>query len=239
MGKTCYMCAAEATSVEHVPPRGLFPKQKDLPSGVNLRKQLITVPSCDLHNSEKSKEDTYLRNILVMNVPNNTTAQNHFLKAVTRSYQQRPALLNSIANTQVPVEVEDSTTGQRQQTLAVRVDESRLNNVLGMMARALYFHHFGTRWTEDVKIFPSFLLAVIEPNAVELNAPVEHMAAYTEELMAGKPIHGENPQVFSYQVAENVKPLRAIIRLRFYEGSYVTVLFAFSAGVEAGVEGQQ
>src|SRR4051812_18866897 len=112
------MCPAEATSVEHVPPRGLFPKEKDLPVGVNLRKQLLTVPSCDLHNSEKSKEDTYLRNILVMNVPNNTTAQNHFFKAVMRSYQERPALLNSIANTQVAVEVEDSTTGQRQQTLA-------------------------------------------------------------------------------------------------------------------------
>ena len=233
------MCAAVATSVEHVPPRGLFPKQKDLPSGVNLRKQLLTVPSCDLHNSEKSKEDAYLRNILVMNIPNNTTAQNHFFKAVMRSYEERPALLNAIANTQVAVEVEDSTTDQRHQTLAVRVDTNRLNNVFAMMARALYFHHFGTQWTKDVQIYPSYVLAVTEPNAAELNAPVEHMAAYTEELMAEKPIHGENPQVFSYQVAKDVEPLRAIMRLRFYEGSYVTVLFASATGPEPGVEAQR
>jgi len=233
------MCAAEATSVEHVPPRGLFPKQKDLPAGVNLRKQLLTVPSCDLHNCEKSKEDAYLRNILVMNVPNNTTAHNHFFKAVMRSYQERPALLNSIANTQVAVEVEDSTTGKRQQTLAVQVDAGRLNSVFQMMARALYFHHFGTPWTEDVKVYPLFILAVTEPNAAELNAPIEHMAAYTEELMAGKPIHGENPQVFSYQIAENVKPLRAVMRLRFYEGSYVTVLLRSSTPLESEVDAQR
>jgi hypothetical protein len=225
MGRTCYMCTAVATSDEHVPPRGLFPKQKDLPPGVDLRKQLLTVPSCDLHNSEKSMEDAYLRNILVMNIPNNTTAHNHFLRAVMRSYQERPALLHTIANTQVAVEAEDSTTGQRQQTLAVRVDENRLNNVFGMMARALYFHHFQMQWTEDVKIYPSFILAVTEPNAAELNAPREQMAAYMEQLMAGKPSHGENPQVFSYQLAENVAPLRAVMRLRFYEGSYVNVLF--------------
>jgi hypothetical protein len=237
--KTCYMCRAVATSVEHVPPRGLFPKQKDLPPGLDLRKQLLTVPSCDLHNSEKSKEDAYLRDILVMNIPNNTTAQNHFLKAVMRSYQERPALLNAIASTQVAVEVEDSTTGQRQQTLAVQVDATRLNEVFAMIARALYFHHFGKQWTEWVKIYPSFILAVTEPNAAELNAPVEQMAAYTEELMAGKPVHGENPQVFAYQVAEVVEPFRAVMRLRFYEGSHVTVIFPSSSLVEPEVVAQR
>ena len=60
MPATCYMCTSAATSVEHVPPRCLFPEQKDLPIGVDLRKQLITVPSCDIHNSRKSKDDEYL-----------------------------------------------------------------------------------------------------------------------------------------------------------------------------------
>lgn len=63
----CYMCEATATSVEHVPPRCLFPEQKDLPSGVNLRKQLITVPSCEAHNTSKSKDDEYLLYALLMN----------------------------------------------------------------------------------------------------------------------------------------------------------------------------
>ena len=55
--KTCYMCEELATSVEHIPPQCLFPEQKDLPDGIDLRKQLLTVPSCDKHNSKKSQDD--------------------------------------------------------------------------------------------------------------------------------------------------------------------------------------
>lgn len=52
----CYMCDQTAVGDEHVPPRCLFPKAKDLPNGVDLRKDLITVLSCADHNSEKSRE---------------------------------------------------------------------------------------------------------------------------------------------------------------------------------------
>ena len=61
---TCYMCDEESTSSEHVPPKCLFPEQKDLPEGVDLRKSLITVPSCDLHNSKKSNDDEYYSIVL-------------------------------------------------------------------------------------------------------------------------------------------------------------------------------
>lgn len=50
---TCYMCEKPATSVEHIPPKCLFPEQKDLPGGADLRKQLLTVPACDEHNLKK------------------------------------------------------------------------------------------------------------------------------------------------------------------------------------------
>jgi hypothetical protein len=55
---TCYMCDQPATSKEHVPPRCLFPKGQ--------RDRLITVPSCDTHNREKSQDDEYLRDVLNM-----------------------------------------------------------------------------------------------------------------------------------------------------------------------------
>jgi len=53
---TCYMCDAPETSVEHVPPRGLFPEQKDLPPGVDLRKQYggISTNSTDCGPSVRS-----------------------------------------------------------------------------------------------------------------------------------------------------------------------------------------
>lgn len=56
----CYFCGGEVTGVEHIPPRSFFPKGK--------RNNLITVDSCDIHNQEKSKEDEYIRAILLKSI---------------------------------------------------------------------------------------------------------------------------------------------------------------------------
>lgn len=46
---TCYMCDGPAASVEHAPAQCFFPK--------GYRLNLITVPSCLLHNNFISKDD--------------------------------------------------------------------------------------------------------------------------------------------------------------------------------------
>lgn len=51
--EVCYWCGATPTSREHVPPKGLFPKNK--------RKDLKTVPSCDEHNHAFKKLDERMR----------------------------------------------------------------------------------------------------------------------------------------------------------------------------------
>ena len=53
------MCDSSARSREHVPPRNLFPEAHES-GGVDYRINLITVPSCDAHNSAKSKDDEFL-----------------------------------------------------------------------------------------------------------------------------------------------------------------------------------
>jgi hypothetical protein len=226
--RTCYMCDAPETSVEHVPPRCLFPEQKDLPPGVDLRKQLITVPSCEEHNSRKSKDDEYLLYALLLNVPNNETAKNHVFTKLIRAIEYNPHLITQFAKTQVPVVVEDSVSGKIEPTVAVQVDERRLTSGLEMMGRAIYFHHFNQRWRGEVCAYPNFILAITEPNAQELNAPVEQMAAHAGQLMQGEPRFGENQQVFSYQVKGGQAPVETIMLLRFYEGSRVTLLFKAS-----------
>lgn len=57
--KTCYACEAQATSREHVPPLCLFPTARDS-DGQDLRRNLITVPSHEAHNLQKSKDDEFL-----------------------------------------------------------------------------------------------------------------------------------------------------------------------------------
>ena len=58
MKNTCYMCYAPATGREHFPPRCIFPEDR------KYRANLIKVPSCDEHNSKKSKCDEYLKFVL-------------------------------------------------------------------------------------------------------------------------------------------------------------------------------
>src|SRR5580693_278477 len=52
---SCYACDTPKTSMEHAPPISFFPKNP------NYRKDLIKVPSCDRHNSQKSGDDEYAR----------------------------------------------------------------------------------------------------------------------------------------------------------------------------------
>lgn len=219
------MCDATATSVEHVPPRCLFPERKDLPEGEDLRKQLITVPSCDVHNSSKSKDDEYLLYALSMNIPNNPTASNHFSTKVLRAIQRRPSVITKFTEKQISVKVEDTKTGETHKTVAFQVDRRRLENALEMIGHALYFHHFRTSWKGSVSAYPNFLLALTESNAHELNGAVEKMAALAEEFFLNEPRYGENQDVFSYQVAAGQAPVETIMLLRFYEGSKVTLLF--------------
>jgi len=53
---SCYACDSSPISREHVPPKCLFPTEL----GKNLRKDLITVPSCEVHNGKKSDDDEFL-----------------------------------------------------------------------------------------------------------------------------------------------------------------------------------
>jgi hypothetical protein len=225
MPKTCYMCTAKATSVEHVPPRCLFPEAKDLPPGLNFRKQLITVPSCDEHNGAKSKDDEYLLHSLLLNIPNNSTATNHTLTKLQRSIFHNPSIINALVSTQIPVVAEDTQSGQLHHTVAVQIDEKRLKTSLEMIGRALYFHHFNKRWEGAVSVYPHFLLWLTEPNAAELNKPSEEMSAAVEGLVQPEPRHGMNPDVFCYQIAHLNQAIELIMYLRIYEGSRVTLSF--------------
>jgi hypothetical protein len=160
-----------------------------------------------------------------MNIPNNPTASNHFSTKILRAIERSPSVIRKFTEKQIPVKVEDTQTGEIHETLALQVDRHRLENALMMIGHALYFHHFKTSWKGSVSAYPNFLLALTEPNARELNEPVERMAALAEEFFLNQPRYGENQDVFSYQVAEGQSPVETLMLLRFYEGSRVTLLF--------------
>ena len=80
------MCDRNAVSSEHVPPKNLFPEQKDV--GKDYRQYLITVPSCEIHNNHKSKDDEFLMVSLAGIFGNNSIGYLHKFTKVNRAIRR-------------------------------------------------------------------------------------------------------------------------------------------------------
>lgn len=221
----CYCCCAHATTVEHTPPKCLFPEEKDLPSGMGFRRNLITVPSCDEHNLKKSGDDEYLMYVLVMNLPANIMAANHFRTKLIRAIERRPALLNTFTSNAPTVGIIDQNSGEQYDTLALNLDVARLQSTLEKVALGIYRHHFGLRWIGNIKVLPEFLRYLDTPEAEEMNSTHEQISRLSNEFFNSADAYGENPEIFNYQIGHPVKSEHTLIKLRFYGEVNVLALF--------------
>lgn len=220
--KTCYFCERKATSVEHVPPKCIFPEQKDLPSGINLRKQLYTVPSCDEHNLKKSHDDEYLLYALGISNQINLIGRNQYKSKIRRAIKRNSSLLKRLLYKAVPVTVTDPHTLKQEQSFGFKLEEERFDNIIGQLSRAIYFHHYTDKWIGDVKYQAEFLAATVTLSD-ESNMRIKAISDDTDIRFANSPYFGENPEVFKYQVVENQKTKR--FRLYFYEGCKLLLIF--------------
>lgn len=97
------MCESNATSVEHAPPKCLFPDQKDTPNNVDYRKNLITVPSCDIHNTVKSSDDEYLFHVLSASYTSSNIGLQQFITKGKRAFERNPSLVSKLTQTSASV----------------------------------------------------------------------------------------------------------------------------------------
>lgn len=221
----CYMCSKEGDTDEHVPPKCLFPEQKDLPQGMDLRKELITVPACEDHNSKKSKDDEYILYCLVVNLPANPIAENHFLSKIMRAIDRNPSLINRIVENHVPVLVNDTEKEEWFETAAVSIDIDRFYYALECMARALFFHYYKRQWLETVQVEPEFLLARGTQNDRLVTDRTEKVSSSSDIAFKEAQYYGKNPEVFTFQIVEGNGKLPFAMRLHFYGNCRVTVAF--------------
>jgi hypothetical protein len=73
---TCYYqgCTQRGTTKEHIPPKSFFPKDQ--------RNQLLTVPSCELHNNAKSSDDIYVLAHICLNSSQSNQSRDVFIERV-------------------------------------------------------------------------------------------------------------------------------------------------------------
>jgi hypothetical protein len=131
----CYMCGAPATSVEHVPAKCFFP--------IGQRINLITVPSCSLHNNDTSKDDEYTRGIIVSSAGNNQVATHHWKNNVLKSYKHSPKLF--------------LTTFKNRKDKSFFHDRARIDSVMIKIAYGLYFYIFKKVWQSSPAVLQQIL----------------------------------------------------------------------------------
>jgi len=216
------MCDANATSKEHVPPRCLFPEEKDLPHSISLRKNLLKVPSCDSHNSQKSHDDEFFLYILCTSFQINEIGLNQYRTKVRRAAKRNSSILGKIASTARPVNFIDPKTNSFVSSVTHRLEPDRFNTIIDRLARAIYFCHFKDKWLYNIKYQAEFLFAT-ENQADEANLRLREITKQADEWFLDKDFYGDNPEVFKYQAIETEQ--NRIMRLHFYEGCKLLLIF--------------
>jgi hypothetical protein len=217
------MCESLSVSKEHVPPKCFFPEQKDIPTGMDYRKNLVTVPSCREHNMRTSKDDEYLLAVVITHYQNNQAAYNHFMSKILRGLNRNSHLAQRIVKSSTPIVIGG------QSTAILNAESERINSELKKIACGIYYHHFGKKWAESIMIDSPSRLTVDESPEYS----VHHLAALADQILQHAPTNGDNPDIFYYQaLSVDALPV-TIIKMVFYGGFKV---FAFSGrAVEQGL----
>jgi hypothetical protein len=199
------MCERAATTQEHAPPKCFFPEQKDV--GRDLRKNLIRVPSCDEHNTARSKDDQYAMAFVVMQFETTGVARDQFSTKIIRSLKRDLSLVDQVFHQARKVRV------RGEPTVAVTVDRSRFDHVLASSFRAIVYHHSGQKLASDVTVFS----LGIRHKTFERDANESALAFSIRQVLQEQPRLGENPEVFWYQFLHRPNEVTAM-RLEFYQG---------------------
>jgi hypothetical protein len=204
--KTCYMCDAPATGDEHVPPQCIFPED------TKYRVNLITVPSCDEHNSKKSKCDEYLKFVLTAVGGMNELAGTIFGGSVMRSFEHCPHLTDKFTQDLQVIQAGGLETG------GFTLDVPRFELSIASIVRGLYFHETGKRLLS--KISGVAWGQMLTENYSK--APFLEPIGKAERDLPAR-YAGTNPRVLQYAFNTSKNGNTSMCRLRFYEGRPICI----------------
>lgn len=201
------MCEAPATTTEHAPPKCFFPEFKDV--GIDVRKQLITVPACDDHNLRRSQDDEYSMLVVVAHFETNGLARSQFQTKCIRSLRRGRGPLPGLVRSAVETSVGGRRTG------AIDISRERFDRVMDHTCRALYWHNTHRRLHQPLVIWSPIFRA----ESFDAFPPYAEMAFGARQLLRDAPRQGENPKAFWYQWREGRDSV--LFRLHYYEGASV------------------
>ena len=192
-----------------------------------VRKSLLTVPSCHVHNLSKSTDDEYLLAILSMNCDNNEIGRRQAITKPVRALLRSDGLKYAALHNPARQNIYDPSRRLILETAALTVDTQRLIRCIEHIGRGLYWHHFNERrFTGSIRTYIEFLVNPGIDLFGEFNHPQRWLRALASQAFSSIQKNGANPSAFYYQVCHNVIELYPAMRLVFYEGSCITLVFA-------------
>jgi hypothetical protein len=214
VNERCYMCDSCASSREHVPPRNIFPESRDV-GGENYRINLITVPSCDLHNFAKSHDDEFLMVSLAGIIGNNSVGYKHKLGKVDRAIRRSSnRLLDKVLLKKKEIHRIELEGNKFIDVIWGTPDIERLGKCFDHIVRGLHFHHFNSAFQGKVHLHLGFL----KHDQANPRTWDQFVKRKTDMELEGKPRHGNNPDVFFYQITDKDQFGLFLFRLCFYGG---------------------
>jgi hypothetical protein len=222
VNKKCYMCDNDATSREHIPPLCLFPEAKDT-NGINFRKSLITVPSCEIHNSKKSDDDEFLMFSLSGLMKNNIVGNIHHITKVNRALRRKNKdfLTKEILRNHRFARIRSTENNFRLISIGYPNLE-RLSNCLRHIAYGLFYHEFDYKFDGEITMILEFLEST-DINMITFKKFLKKRFEAETELC--QEVKGENPSVFYYQF---IKPDQfGLIAMRMVFYGTAEVYFSF------------
>ena len=195
-------------SREHVPPFCFFPDGKGKNGAAKYRKNLIRVPSCDLHNTRKSHDDFYAAFHLAGTIRGNHCAKlvrdGAITRVIEKDHRERRSALSIRLIRQIKGKVGANYHGQ--------LDPKRMIGVLELCARGLYFY-------ENLKPLKLKLnVANLDfdlPDPKKKRLLDEQRQSFNEE-MKGCEFKGANPDTFKYRICEKPEKGVVVIEMVFY-----------------------
>ena len=208
--KTCYMCDGLATSREHVPPLCFFPEHKDIPEK-DYRVNLITVPSCEEHNSRKSDDDSYIFFLISSSLSSRSVAQAQFSTKIIRALRRRPQMRSFISRN-IPIKI------QGEESIAYEVYRDRFDRVMVHIACGLYFHTYAENWQHEVIVHTSDLVNIGAADILDYHSGLVKLNDLAADSLVESPLFGENPDIFQYKIRRFQNNQSFLIGMLFYQG---------------------
>lgn len=217
MANTCYMCDGLGTTKEHVPPKCLFPEQKDL--GDDYRKELISIPSCREHNNRKSSDDEFLMMSLAGIIGSNSIGYRHKFTKVNRaliraSYAQLDEVFTKRQLFAVELE-----TNRFIDVIWGTPDHQRLERCFDQICRGLFFHKKAKKFQGRTRS----MLAYTRPREENPREFMRLIRDGAAKELHGKPWDGANPDVFRFRFGEPDAHGVCLVHLQFYGGLNIYV----------------